>query len=303
MSRYAGERKEQPTGTRERIIHDVNARSASGREGGLLFGLAIVTFLLVAAISVRQATDPGRAANVLANAVAATTEIDPLLREHLAAMKSDAQAGRSELLTLPGYPVDVYLTRDEVLKLDETGLRDLILRRSASIVYDEGLKAFDHTGHQDLGLLSVQGQMDLVIDKLTSGTHGRAGLAAAILGLLFVALAVPLLLLAEGNTGFRKAGVAIASGAGFGLLLSALAWAGAGLVGGGDPFVTDLRDIVRTLLATPMRNYVVVAIAGVLIAALSPLADAALRAAGLDEGGGDEDAGSPLDAPGWESGR
>ena len=293
MSRRRGRPLPPERDARERISRDAVARTAAGRETPALFLLAIATLVVVASISLWQATDPGRATVVLRNAVAATTEVDVLLREHLTDMKRAAQSDRTDLVALPGYPVEVYFSRDEATKLDESAVRDLLLRRSASVVYDEGLKAFDRTGNQELGFFSVQGQMDLVITGLTADTHRRASWSVAISGLVVAAIAIAVLLLAEGYSGFLKLGVAVVIGSGFGLLVTGCMWVGAGWIGGTDPFVADLRDIVRTVLAIMLRNYFVVTVAGGLVVVVGALAGALARTADLEDDGGFAVAGTP----------
>lgn len=255
-------------------------RSTDGREGALLFGVALAMFVLIAAVSVRQATSPGNVIGVIEDGVATTTEIDLVLGEHLPALQKQAREGDQETYALPGYPIDVYLSRDELLKLDQSGVRDLVLRRSAHVVYDEGLKAFDRTGNQEVSFLSLQGQMDFVLGNLTGKRHSQAGTVAIVAGLALAAMAIGVLLTAEGFGGFRKLGLAAAGGAGFGLLLSGLVWLGAGVTASGDSFTTDLRDILKTLLAMPLRDYVVALAAGLLCALLSPLAGLVARLAG-----------------------
>lgn len=255
-------------------------RSAAGRESALLFGVALATFVLIAAVSIRQATSPGNAIGVIEDGVAATTEIDLLLGEHLAALQEQAREGGEETYGLPGYPIDVFLSRDELLKLDESGVRDLMLWRSAHVVYDEGLKAFDRTGNQEVSFLSLQGQMDFVLGNLTGERHSQSGTVAVLAVLALAAMAIGVLLTAEGSGGFRKLGLAAAGGAGFGLLLSGLAWLGAGVTASGDSFTTDLRDILKTLLAMPLRNFLVALAAGLLCALVSPLAGLVARFAG-----------------------
>lgn len=283
MTRSAQPRERTAASGRERRHRPEVPSTAAGRESALLFALAIVTFLLIGAVSVRQATGPARATGVLQDAVAATTEIDLLLARELPGLKESARSGRADLYPLPGYPIEVYLTRDEVMSLDEGAVRALLLRRSAHAVYADGLKAFDRTGHQEIRFLSLQGQMDVMIDNLTSTRHSQAGRALLLLAPLFAVLAVAVLLVGEGHSGFRKLGMAIEAGAGFGLIVSAITWFVAGLVGGSDAFVTDLRDIARTLVATPIRNYAIVLIAGVLVAGLTPAFALASRFAGSEE--------------------
>ncbi|MCK6564955.1 MAG: hypothetical protein HUU14_05180 [Dehalococcoidia bacterium] len=265
-------------GRRERRGHPMERRrferdhSAAGREAALLFAAALAVLVLVAAVSIRQATAPGSAIGVIEDGVAATTEIDLLLDQHLATLQEQARKDQDQTYALPGFPIEVFLTGEELLELDQAGVRDLLLRRSAHSVYDQGLKPFDRTGNQQVSFLSLQGQMDLVLGNLTGTRHSQAGMVALVAGLAFAGAAVGVLLFAEGFSGFRKLGLAVAGGAGLGLLLSGLAWFAAGLPGGNDPFVTELRDILRSLLGVPIRDYGVVLIAGLLVAALTPLA-------------------------------
>jgi len=270
-------------GVGERLSQDAVPGAVAGWEGPAVFLLAIATFLLVASISLWQAAYPGRATVILRNAVVATTEIDVVLREHLNELKHSAQSDQADLVSVPGYPVEVYFSRDEAMELDEPAIRDLLLRRSASVVYAEGLKAFDRTGNQELGFFSVQGQMDLAITTLTADTHAWASWAVAIFGLVVAALAVAVLASAEGYSGFVKLGIAVAVGSGFGLFVAGCVWMGAGWIGGNDPFVADLRDIVRSVLAILVRNYFVVTVAGGLVAVVGPLAGALARSANPDD--------------------
>ncbi len=268
-------------GARERIARDVEAGSAAGREGLLVFLVAVVTFLLVASASVRQATNRDRATVVLENVVASTTEIDMVLVEDLADARRTAQSGRTALVALPGYPIDVYFTREEAATLDEPAIRELVLRRSASLVYDEGLRAFDRTGQQEFGVFSIQGLLDLLVDRLTADTHDRAGWGVALLAVAGAALAAAVLLLAEGCSGFSKLGIAVVTGSGFGFLVSGLCWLAAGWIGTDDQFVADLQDIMRTLLAIPLRNNLVVMLGGSIVVAAGLVTGYVARAAGL----------------------
>ncbi|MBE7519422.1 MAG: hypothetical protein HS107_09265 [Thermoflexaceae bacterium] len=295
-------RRQEPAQERQRFERD---HSAAGRESALLFVAALAVFVLVAAVSVRQATAPGSAIGVIEDGVAATTEVDLLLAQQLPALREQARKHPGEeAYALPGYPVEVFLTGEELLKLDQAAVRELLLRRSAHAVYDQGLKAFDRTGNQQVSFLSLQGQMDLVLGNLTSTRHSQAGVIALVAGLVFAGAAVGVLLLAEGHSGFRKLGLAVVAGTGFGLMLSGLAWFGAGLFGGNDPFVTDLRDIVRSLLGVPIRDYLVVLVAGLLASGLSPLAGMLVRLTGspADTDATSEPADEPASVEDWEPG-
>lgn len=271
-----------PPGSR-RFYDDAPGYASGGRELLLVFLLGASVFFLVAAISTRQVTAPSRATNVLRAGIATTTEIDLLLDENLDEMKRSAAASSSsETWAVPGFPIDVILTPTEVTDLEQPELRALILDRSAALVYDQGLDAFDSTGEQSIGLFSAQWMMDLMIGQLSSSNHSRANFAAFFFGAAAMIASVLILLFSGTFSGFRRLGAGVAGGAVLGLILTGLAWLTAGQFGGNDPFMTDLREIVRTVLSVPLRNFLVVTVLGVFVFALGSLLAAVARRSGVE---------------------
>ncbi len=282
----------------------LGAAAPDNREAVLVFALAVTAFLLVAAVTLRQVTEPSSATALLESTVASTTEIDLLLREDLPALRQAAQSGKAEAYSLPGFPVDVYLTRGELQTADDHAIRALVLSRAAGMVYEEGLRAFDRTGHQSVGFFTLQGQMDLVVDRLTAGTHTRAAWGVVLFGVASGVLAAAVLLLAEGMSGFRRVGLATASAGAFGFVVGLLAWFLLGRVGGDDRYVADLAAIGRALFAGAYRNYAIVMLAGLAVAGVTPAESVARRlwpAAGTgDEAPGGEEPGWETDPPGTQ---
>ena len=119
-----------------------------GRRTLFTAALIVSVFVLILSVSIRQATEPVAASNVIQAGVAVTTDIDRVLAGGADQLRLQAQAGTAESYSIPGYPLQVYLSRDEVLKLSTPELRALVLSRSAALVYRDGLGAIDHTGHQ-----------------------------------------------------------------------------------------------------------------------------------------------------------
>lgn len=257
--------------TRERLFSEAYAR-AEGGSGTLAAAiLAIALLLLVAAYSARQVAQPSNAAHLLAVGIAATTDIDLLLDEHYAALRDEARAGEADLLQLPGYPLDVNLTPGEVLEHDRDGLRDLILSRSAAIVYVQGLEAFDRTGQQSVGILTAQGLLDQAVGQLTGNTYARAGQAAAVLLIIVTVSGVAVLAMNPGFARFRQFGVAAVLGAAPGVVVT---WGLSFLVsrfGGDDPYARDLRAIADAIFDTGLRNYLVVLALGGIVAVTGAL--------------------------------
>jgi hypothetical protein len=296
--------RENPSSARERYY----ALSPSASDGGatlLAVFFAIALLLFVAALSARQATQPAPAHRVLVAGIASLTDIDLLLAEHGSDLKRQAESGSSDTFRLPGYPIDIALSRNEVTKLSQQDLRELILARSAAVVYGEGLKAFDQTGRQSLSLFSAQGALDFAVGRISKDTNSTARTATTSLALLTAALALAVVMRGEGYRRLRTLGLGVVAGALPGFLIVVALRFVAEKLGGDDPFVAQLREIVATLLAVPLRNYLVVAVLGAVITALGPAFGLFQRrlASPDDEGTlawqpEDEFAGPDTDAPG-----
>ncbi len=243
------------------------ARSSTGGSRLLLTAaVAVLALLLIGAVSAQQVASPAEAKHVIAAGIETTTEVDVYLAANLDAIRSLAEASREEAIPLPGYPVAVYLTRDEAISLPAARLREVILERSAAAVYEEGLAAFDQTGKQSAGLLSTQGMLDFVLGRIDHGAHDRAELAAIVLTVLLAAAACGVVLLSEGWARMRNAGIAVALGAFVALAAAGVLYAAAGMVGG-DPYADDLRDLLRAIVIVPLRNSIIVLLAGAAIVA------------------------------------
>ena len=272
-----------PHSARERFFHAHDDGVSHGRRTLSMAVLIVSVFVLIFSLSVRQVTAPAAASDVIQAGIAVTTDIDRTLAADAGGLRANAQSGAAGAYAIPGYPLKVFLSRDEILNSSTPQLRRIILERSAAIVYQQGLKALDRTGRQSLGRFSSQGLLDLTVGQLSRATYDRASFAAAIALLLVLISAVGLVLSSEGWGRMRRLGVAIALGAVPGLLLSGLAWSVAGLVGGGDAFETSLRDIARTVMTVPLRNYAVTLALGCVILAggtlLARTAPTALEAA------------------------
>lgn len=250
---------------RERIYSGATA-SRDGRKALVSALLAVGVFLLVLSLSVRQSTDPAPAQRLIESGIAVTTDVDTVIAENLEAVRELARTSNAQVFAIPGYPLEVFLTRDELLNRTPTQIRDLVLSRSSAVVYTQGLGAFDRTGNQSLSRFSWQGLIELGVSQLSASTNERAGTASFAFALLVAAAACAVLAVNTGWNRVRVLGVATLLGALPGVLLVALAWFGAGKIGGGDPFVQDLREIARTVVAVPLRNYVVVAALGAILA-------------------------------------
>lgn len=271
MNRY-GTATSEPSvrSARERIY----GSATSGRDGrralaGIL--LAVSVFFLVGAISFRQVTEPQYAQDVLKSGIAVTTDIDSIIAENHDALRQLVEASPTATFTIPDYPLDIVLTRDEITRSDDTQLRDLVLQRSAALVYAEGFAAFDRTGNQQVSRFSSQGGLEFAVGQVSEDSHASANLLAIVLVFATAVSACFLLLVGHGWGRLRSLGFAVLAGAIPGLIFTGLARLLADSAGGSDPFVADLRSIVRTTLNVPLRNYVVVVVLGALLTATGVL--------------------------------
>lgn len=267
MSRYAGDPDgEYVQSARERIY----GRAASSREGRAslaVMALAVSVFLLIGAVSARQITGPGPARNILEAAVAVATEIDQVIAEDHEALRQMAESSDAASFTIPDYPIDVSLTRDEILNSSDAQLRGLILERSSGLIYASGLDAFDRTGNQSFSRFSSLGMLEFAVGQVSAANHDRANALAIAFLLAVAATACFALLAGEGWRRLRAVGLGTLIGALPGVALFGLLWFIAGRVGGQNDFASDLRDIVQATLRAALRNYVVGLVLGAVLAA------------------------------------
>lgn len=269
---------------RDRIFDEAtDVHEGRSSFAAVLFAASL--FLLLFALSVKQSTEPAQATRVLRSGIAVVTDIDRLLAEDLDPLRQLATNGSAPSYEIPGYPLDVLVTRDELLKLDNAQLRDLILGRSSALVYQDGLKAFDRTGNQSISRFSSQGVLKVAVGEVSQGTNDRASFATFVLAATTALASLFVVFSYSGWARMRALGFAASAGAIPGFLVFAFSWWIAGHIGGSDPFVADLRTISRAMLTVPLRNYAVVAGAGVIVGLAGP----AFAFADRRFGGGDAD--------------
>jgi hypothetical protein len=231
----------------------------------VMFGLAV--FLLVGALSMRQLTERDVAHQLIVEGVVALVDVDLVLAEREAELESAAAAAApNELITIPGYPLPVRLTAAEVQDSDAAELRALVINRSASIIYDEGLDAFDQSGGSSLSMFSREGMLDSLVGQLSSTNHRRAGIASVLLG-VFAALAAAMVVLR--TPGFRRVralavpiiGASIAGVVGVGVILDWIL----GRWWGGDPFSDQVDTIIGDAVEIGRENYLVLGALGLVL--------------------------------------
>jgi len=219
---------------------------------------ALALFVTIVALSARQATTPATATRLLAAGIASLTDIDATLEQDEDELREVAAASDGDEVFVPGYPVAVPLTRQEALTLPRDELRRTILVRAANFVYLDGLDAFDQTGDASVDLLSSEGQLKLVVDQISAGTHRRAGRVALVAVVVAGLAAAGAVAVARGYTSLRTLGWAAMLAAIAVLALTLLASLAVAQLGGDDPFMRDLRVVIQTGIDIPQRNALVV---------------------------------------------
>jgi hypothetical protein len=256
---------------RERFSHyDHGGGSDLGAFAFIAF-LAIALFLLVLSVSCAQATSRPRAMDRLEAGIATLTEIDLVIEEHRDELREIVNATDDRTVPIPGYPLEIQLTRDEALNASNEQLRDIVLSRSAQLVYDEGVGTFDRTGSQSLGTFSSEGMLRTLVGQLSETTNRRAEIASLVLLALTAIAALSVVLRSEGLRKVRNLGIGALGAAIPGLLVVGFGRFVVGQVGSDDAFVHELRDIIDDLAAVPFRNFVVVAILGAFLVVLAPV--------------------------------
>lgn len=267
-------------GPRQRAFDDQH----HGPDSRALFWvlLCLSTFLLIAATSCAQVSSEERALDLIAAGVATTSDLDALLAEQYEPLRELVEETDDLTYTIPGFPVEVVLAREEILQLSQEQLRQLVLQRSSAIVYEQGLDAFDRTGEQSVSTFSLQGLGERTLGWVDATAHDRAVVASWILLGVAVLGALGVLATGRGFDRFRSFGLAIVFAALPGLLASFAASFVVGRIGGSDPFSEDVRTILETVLAVFRRNYLVALVFGMVVAASGPLLALASRRMGYE---------------------
>ncbi len=239
----------------------------------LLAIVSLATFLMIGGLSVRQIAAPSFALPALESGIAALSDVDRYLADHAGEL-SDTLDG-TEVAELPGFPVDVLVTADD-LSSDDGELRSRVLSRAAARVYEGGSAEFDQTGQQSLEFFSGERMLALLVNRLNGDTQRLAGWLAFVSALVLGAAASLLVLQLGRLPGIFGAAVLVGAAPGVGF--AALFWLLTGLYGSGaDPYAAEIRDILKAATSIPLRNFLVTAAAGGLIAASVLTTDLVLR--------------------------
>ena len=261
---------------RDRVYGEAT-RFSEGRRSFVLVLLTICVFVFIVSLSCRQATAAGPARNVLESGIVTLTDLDQLITDEGPALRKLAAESEDGQVVIPGYPLDVVLTRAEVAESTDAELRTLILERSSALLYARGLGAFDRTGDQSIRRFSIQGILEVGVSQVSQSTHDRASLFAMI-SLLGCALCGAIVVASGSGWGrMRSLGLAAAAGAIPVAIMFFFLRLLVAQIGDDDPFVGGYRDITRAVLSVPLRNSMIVLVMGLAIVAASVILSRAER--------------------------
>ena len=253
---------------RDRVYGEAT-RSYEGRRSFVVVLLTICVFVFIISLSCRQATAPGPARNVLESGIVTLTDLDQFLADDGPALRESAAQSEVEQFVIPDYPLDIVLTRTEVVDSTDVELRQLILERSSGLLYARGIEAFDRTGDQNLRRFSIQGILELGVSQVSEPTHNRASMFAGA-SLLGCALCGAIVVATGTGWGrMRSLGMAAAAGAIPVVIMFFLLRLLVGAIGNGDPFVSGYRDITKAALGVPLQNALIIVVMGAAIVAAS----------------------------------
>jgi hypothetical protein len=238
---------------------------------GFLFFLAMLA--LLASLQLFQVTSEGAAKRTLRRAVAALTEIDPLIDRNYDDLRQRAgTAAPDETVRLSDYPIDIPLTPGEVRGASKDQVRDLLLDRSADLMYSQGTSPLRTANGrtQSVGRFSVGGVTDDGLGFLRKRHHDILGAITLALAALCLVLGVTLAALCRGFGRLASVGGVV--------LLAAipLVLAGTGarfymrIASGGDTeyIQREFLEIGQGLAWVPIRDGIAFTVLGAVFLAL-----------------------------------
>lgn len=239
-----------------------------------MVGLGAALALLLLGWSALQVTSRENATRVLRETLTSLTEVDSLLDQEYAALVAEARERGREPMTVPHYAVEVTIPANELAAMSKAALRARLLSVGADRMYDEGLTAFERepgsTSDELLGgdIFSARGIFRLTVGQLRAGSHDVARLVVVVAAVL-TAIALALVVrISDGPRRLRNLGVGILMGTvPVGLALIGVRF-GLRIVSDGvdDPFSATLLDTGGDVFWIPVRNFLIFASLGAVIA-------------------------------------
>lgn len=173
--------------------------------GGVRWAVTLLLLITLGATFISlvlfQATSEGASKRALRRAVAALSEVDVLIDHNYASLQQQAStAAPGAQFRLPDFPLNVTLTRNEVLHSSKAQMRDLLLNRSADLMYRDGTRPLRSTpgSSASLGMFTVGGITDRGLGFLTGRHHDVLRILTLVLAGISALLCVALAALCRG---------------------------------------------------------------------------------------------------------
>ena len=158
---------EPPPGFDGELRREDSSSRAKWTLGALL---SLVVVLLLGALACSNLTAEGPAKRSIARSLAILTEVDAFLDAEYEDLRERAAATNDDV-ALTDFPVQVFLTPEEVLATDRATFRELLLSRSAGRIYDDGAALLREDREDESGFFSTEGLLRRGIDVLRPGPH------------------------------------------------------------------------------------------------------------------------------------
>ena len=234
----------------------------------VLLGLSLVAFISM--LSLAQATSASAGNRTLARTAATITDVDAALPGIEAALRESASEDTQDPVTVPNYPIRVMIPRDEARTLSSAELRDRILTTSGDALYNDGVSVWadgDPEASQQIGRGSTAGAVQLGTGIVGDTQHDVFLVLAIVAGVATLVFAAALTtrmsalrrLVALGGVIVASAGPALLVALVVGVVLSSF---------GGNRFTDDLLDIVVDAQSVAVRNFIIVSLLGLAVAAV-----------------------------------
>jgi hypothetical protein len=165
------------------------------------FGLFVALLALFTSLQLFQLTAEGASKRTLRRSVATLTEIDPLIDRNFDELQRSAEnAAPGETVQLRDFPIDVPLTPAEVTGMSKPRLRDVLLDRSADVMYRHGTGPLRAPAAKDggIGRFSIAGLTQHGLGFLRSRNHDILAVTTFTLAALCTALAIALAMMCRG---------------------------------------------------------------------------------------------------------
>lgn len=234
---------------------------------GLLAG-SLIAFTVFASLAQVASRGPGE--RVMARTIAILAEIDTSIDHIQASLAESALQTDQDPIPVPNFPIPVEVPRAMAVSGDAEQLRDEILAQSASLMYEQGVSAWDDAdpeAEQSIATNSTAGGMRAALTTVGSTQRLVFTVLAALMFVVSVGLAFALTVQMRALERLVALGaVALAAGVpAIAVVAIARLLAGAG---GDDPFSDGLSGILRDGLGVGLRNSLVLVLLGIALLAL-----------------------------------